>query len=721
MSPILGGRGAGVRAYGFGGAGAPGQVTGLTATDVGNARAVNNGRIDLSWTAPSSNGAPITGYKIDRSTDGTNYTNLVASTGSSTTTYSNTGLTSAQIYYYRVAAINAVATGINSSPASATATTIPAAPTIGTASCATGQAYTGSAIITVPYTAGVTGGKTVTYTATSSGGGTATGASPISLSQTVGQPASTARTYTVTATNSNGSAVSAASNSVAAISVPQAPTITSVSVGNATATIFYTANATGGAGITSYNGLANPGNIQSLYGSGTNVVMSPLVNGTAYTLSVAAVNSAGRGAYTQAAGTYTPTSPAWINLTASNGGAYGVAGEIPGDGFVYAFDGRGSHGTVFKYNNLTGALVSQRQLIEQFTFAANKGVVYDGTVDSSGNIYICGNAVNGSSTSPMVAKYDSSLNLLWAKRTSQTAYAGVFYNRIHVDSSGNVYVGGSGYNYSNAFGIWAKYNSSGVFQYGNQSFGGDSNFQPGSVNGLATDSSGNFYVLASHFSGGTTVLFKYGPSGGSILAQRELYTQNTNYKTANCDLVVDPSGNVYVLTLGNSQDSYISKFDSSLNLQWQVATTSNPSLEWPQHKIHVDSSGSVYMIGHRSNTQAHILKWNSGGGFLFQRQIDACLAADLKTIGNDMIFFGRLLNNNSVFMLRVPNDGSKTGTYTVGGVTRTYQASSLPIGANIATLVRTSSYTISTSTGVSTSDISPTLATPTFVSNTVAI
>lgn len=721
MSPILGGRGAGVRAYGFGGAGAPGQVTGLTATDFGTARAVNDGRIDLSWTAPASNGAPITGYKIERSTDGTTYSTLVANTNSSATTYSNTTLTSAQIYYYKVSAINTVGTGLASTASSATATTIPAAPTIGTASCATGQAYTGSAIITVPYTAGITGGKTVTYTATSSGGGTATGASPISLSQTVGNPTSTARTYTVTATNANGSAVSAASNSVAAVSVPQAPTITSVSVGNATATIFYTPNATGGASITSYNGLANPGNIQSLYGSGTNVVMGPLVNGTAYTLSVAAVNSAGRGAYTQAAGTYTPTSPAWINLTASNGGSYTVAGEIPGDGFVYAIDGRGSHGTVFKYNNLTGALVAQKQLIEQFTFAAGKGVVYDGTVDSSGNIYICGNAANGNTTSPMVAKYDSALNLVWSKRTSQTAYAGVFYHKIHVDSSGNVYVGGSGYNYSNAFGIWAKYNSSGVFQYGNQSFGGDNNFQPGNVNGLATDSSGNFYVLASHFNPGTTLLLKYGPSGGAIIGQRELYTTNSNYKTANCDLHVDASGNVYVLTLGNSQDSYITKFDSSLNLQWQVATTSNPSLEYVQHKLHVDSNGSVYMVGHRSSVQAHILKWNSSGTFQWQRQIDNMYVADLKSVGDDIVFFGRPYNNNAVFMLRVPKDGSKTGTYTVGGITRTYSVSSLTIGANIATPVRTPSYTISTSTGVSTADVNPTLATPTFTSNTVAI
>ena len=208
--PIIGGRQVGVRGLGFQGAGKPNQVTGLSATDFGTSRAFNNGRIDLSWTAPADNGAPITGYRIERSTDNVSYSAISVNTGTTSTSYSDTGLNSNQIYYYKVAAINAVDTGPLSTAANATSTTVPQAPTIGTATAGNAQA-------TVTYMVNATGGKAIsTFTATSSPGSlTGTGASPITVT---GLTNETAYTFTVTATNANGtSTASDASNSVTPI------------------------------------------------------------------------------------------------------------------------------------------------------------------------------------------------------------------------------------------------------------------------------------------------------------------------------------------------------------------------------------------------------------------------------------------------------------------------------------------------------------------------
>ena len=68
--------------------------------------------IDLSWSAPASDGGQtISGYRIQNSTDGSSWSDVVANTGSTATTYSNTGLTGSTTYHYRVAAINSVGTG----------------------------------------------------------------------------------------------------------------------------------------------------------------------------------------------------------------------------------------------------------------------------------------------------------------------------------------------------------------------------------------------------------------------------------------------------------------------------------------------------------------------------------------------------------------------------------------------------------------------------------
>ena len=93
--------------------GPPGKPTGLAASAVGRYR------LDLSWTAPEFDGnLDITGYRIEVSSDGgTNWTDVVADTGSILTAYQHQPLPSGSMRRYRVSAINSAGAGEPSDPA----------------------------------------------------------------------------------------------------------------------------------------------------------------------------------------------------------------------------------------------------------------------------------------------------------------------------------------------------------------------------------------------------------------------------------------------------------------------------------------------------------------------------------------------------------------------------------------------------------------------------
>ena len=127
---------------------APGAPTGLSAAANGQTQ------IDLSWTAPSDDGGvSITGYKIEVSTDGSSWSDLVADTGSTATTYSHTGLTAASTRHYRVSAINSAGTGAASNVANAATGDAPApdlvvdTPTVSESAPAAGASFTLSATV----------------------------------------------------------------------------------------------------------------------------------------------------------------------------------------------------------------------------------------------------------------------------------------------------------------------------------------------------------------------------------------------------------------------------------------------------------------------------------------------------------------------------------------------------------------------------------------------
>ena len=332
----------------------PGAPTSLTATASGTTT------IDLSWTAPGDNGgSAITGYRIEVSPNGTSsWTNRVADTGTTATTYSHTGLDAGTTRHYRVSAINSVGTGAASSTDNATtddaAPTEPGAPTSLTATAS------GTITIDLSWTApGDNGGSAITgYRIEVSPNGASswtnrvadTGTTATTYSHT-GLDAGTTRHYRVSAINSVGtgaaSNVDDATTDDAAPTEPGAPTsLTATASGTTTIDLSWTAPGdNGGSAITGYRIEVSPNGASSwtnrVADTGTTATTyshTGLDAGTTRHYRVSAINSVGTGAAsnvdnatTDAAATTVPGAPTSLSATASGTTTIDLSWTVPAD------------------------------------------------------------------------------------------------------------------------------------------------------------------------------------------------------------------------------------------------------------------------------------------------------------------------------------------------------------------------------------------------------
>lgn len=199
---------------------------------------------------------------------------------------------------------------------------VPDAPTIGTASdVGVSRAYNNAAA-SVAFTPVVTGGPGSTYTATSTPGGF-TGSSSSSPITVTGLNSQTAYTFAVKGANVNNvsGTNSSASNSVTVTSIPQAPTIGTVSATNAqTVSIPFTAGATGGKSITSYTTTCSPSIALVTTGTTSPLTVTGSFNvNTAYTFQIAAVNANGTSIASSVSNSITPFTSAFESIATLNG------------------------------------------------------------------------------------------------------------------------------------------------------------------------------------------------------------------------------------------------------------------------------------------------------------------------------------------------------------------------------------------------------------------
>ena len=322
---------------------APGAPTGLSATASGTTA------INLSWSAPgSTGGSAITGYKIEVSSNGTSsWTNLVANTSNTTTTYAHTGLTAGTTRHYRVSAINANGTGVPSNVANATTgATAPGAPTGLTATAS------GTTAINLSWSApGSTGGSAITgykIEVSSNGGSSWTNLVANTSNTTTtyahtGLTAGATRHYRVSAINANGTGdPSNVANATTGATAPGAPTgLTATASGTTAINLSWSApGSTGGSAITGYkievssNGTSSWTNlVADTNSTATTYAHTGLAAGDTRHYRVSAINTNGAGTASNVdsatTGTTAPGAPTGLTATASGTTAINLSWSAP--------------------------------------------------------------------------------------------------------------------------------------------------------------------------------------------------------------------------------------------------------------------------------------------------------------------------------------------------------------------------------------------------------
>ena len=275
----------------------PGAPTAATAT-AGDTQA------SVAFTAPVfAGGTPITGYRVTVDPPGVVPVNGAASP------IVVTGLTNGVAYTFKVAATNLAGTGL----ASAASNSITPAASQTITFVAPGPQNFG----TMPTLSATSdSGLTPVFTSATPGVCTITGIGALTF-VTVGS-------CTINADQAGNASYLPAPQVTHSFAVnavlPGAPTIGTASAGNAEASVSFIAPASsGGAAITGYTVTASPGGA-AVTGSASPITLTGLTNGTAYTFTVAAINTVGTGSPSAPSNSVVP------RLLTVTGTPHGMAG-----------------------------------------------------------------------------------------------------------------------------------------------------------------------------------------------------------------------------------------------------------------------------------------------------------------------------------------------------------------------------------------------------------
>jgi len=363
--------------------------------------------------------------------------------------------------------------------------------------------------------------------------------------------------------------------------------------------------------------------------------------------------------------------PYWMSIlgTTTTINVQGLTTDTSAAVYQVGYTGSTNYMLISKYDSL-GVIQWQKTI--------NSGASYNYTTaaatDSTGNIFTFGTTNINTTTDFYVIKWNTSGAIQWQRRLGGSGASYATQNGIATDTTGNVYIGSQNSAPGFTSGFLAKYNNSGTIQW--QKYLGLVS-TTNRFYAIAVDASANIFASGyTNSNNGDVLLAKYNTSGA---LQFQQYFGFLGSNSAG-GIAVDSSGNFYIgiqTNYSGTNDLVIAKFNTSGVNQWQrrLANTNAAATS-----VTVDSSGNVYLLGGATI----VAKWNTSGTIQWQRKL-TCTSGVSPSLSGAGIYidsqgnigFNQSLTENSTNyfdFIKLPADGTKTGTFTAGGLTFTYLA-----------------------------------------------
>jgi hypothetical protein len=349
-------------------------------------------------------------------------------------------------------------------------------------------------------------------------------------------------------------------------------------------------------------------------------------------------------------------------------------------GNIYVGGLESSIGTSFYELSPSGATLLKKTQ----SFATGGTIRTPIILDTSGNVYMTG-GVTGASYGWAVAKFNSAGTEQWEMSESVTGAGSHGVHGVSFSSAGNLL----------AFGTYMTSTFPGDASLHITSFSASTgtatnvfDFQPtGSYAygyAIATDSSGNIYVTGEDEGNtGNAIVIKL---NSSYTSQWSISFGPTSAYAFPFGVAVNSTGDVYVSGVTVNK-AFIAKLSSTGTLTWcrTLSTLGGGTSGFlSSGAVAVDTDGSVYFVatGFSGATYNNVIaKYSSAGAIQWQRTV-------LPASGNTVKLVGISLTSDAVcvsgydtstyngVLLKIPKDGSRTGTVSPGGVTWSYSASS---------------------------------------------